>query len=332
MLTVFNCGQGDAMRLIFPNCCWNKVPLYIDLGPSSFKQTIVEGEIDLLLTHCHEDHTMGFSNISSVRIRDLYLPAYLPEYCKIMIKLAHRYPKLPIPISRKAILIYEGMNFPGCKHIQVHNPPLDPRVIFEVSEFDESLVSAFLRRYDTSIGDIIQSPSGFDFGMDFPGEYNAELFVKIAIQKMATNRIIDGVDPVTQFIKHDSNTFSAVFSYCDGKNGRYLLTGDATKPVFKRLMQKTVDLRSRLLKVPHHGSKHSLDSSIIAYINPDCAIISHDNGLFGRSTDPHPNRSVIDDLKTHNVQCYYTNDVKKRNLLFAKAYQGKIPGFQAEIK
>lgn len=83
MLTVFNCGQGDAFKIESDGCYWSDVPLYIDCGPKSFKSIVSENEIDLLITHNHDDHIKGFDFSNVNKIRDLYIPAYFPEIRKI---------------------------------------------------------------------------------------------------------------------------------------------------------------------------------------------------------------------------------------------------------
>ena len=65
------------------------------------------------------------------------------------------------------------------------------------------------------------------------------------------------------------------------------------------------------MKVPHHGSKHSLDEDIFNYINPEYAIISHGNAKFGRNKDAHPNKEVVDLLQRKKVRIFPTNDIVK---------------------
>jgi len=102
----------------------------------------------------------------------------------------------------------------------------------------------------------------------------------------------------------------------------FLFTGDADKSVFRRLIRNSKQegkegkkekqkIESTFLKVPHHGSKHSLDEDIFNYIKPEYAIISHGNAKFGRSQDAHPNKEVIDLLQSKKVHILPTNDVVK---------------------
>lgn len=92
-----------------------------------------------------------------------------------------------------------------------------------------------------------------------------------------------------------------------------LLTGDASIKVFKRLLKEKRDISAYYLKLPHHGSKGNYDREIIDAINPKVIIISHDNGLFGRATDPHPNIDVIKDIEDDYI-IMLTNDVVKNGI------------------
>lgn len=95
------------------------------------------------------------------------------------------------------------------------------------------------------------------------------------------------------------------------KRHAFLFTGDADKAVFRRLIKQKKGMECTFLKVPHHGSKHSLDEDIFNHMDPACAIISHGNAKFGRSKDAHPNKEVIDLLRKKNVYIFLTNDIVK---------------------
>ena len=94
----------------------------------------------------------------------------------------------------------------------------------------------------------------------------------------------------------------------------FLLTADASKKVFNRLInQNKFALRADYLKMPHHGSKNNMTAKILSAILPKVAIISHNNGLFGQSADPHPNKEVISLLLNRGIDILVTNDVIKNN-------------------
>ena len=78
-------------------------------------------------------------------------------------------------------------------------------------------------------------------------------------------------------------------------------------------MKKKQKISAKYLKLSHHGSKGNYDRNIIDAIHPEVIIISHNNGLFGRATDPHPNKEVIEDLE-NDFHILLTNDVVKNGI------------------
>lgn len=105
--------------------------------------------------------------------------------------------------------------------------------------------------------------------------------------------------------------------------GTFLLTGDASKKVFYRLLREGKDISAEYMKVPHHGSKKNLDRKILTAIDPTTAIISHGNGRFGRARDPHPNREVLALLKEKGIKILITNDVVKDGLTYMQKEKHK---------
>lgn len=105
---------------------------------------------------------------------------------------------------------------------------------------------------------------------------------------------------------------------CEEKNFSFLLTGDASKKVFKRLICSDELIYSQYLKVPHHGSKKNLTNKILSCINPKVAIISHNNGRFGKAKDSLPNQEILDMLMKRNTKILITNDVIKNGKIIMK--------------
>ena len=90
---------------------------------------------------------------------------------------------------------------------------------------------------------------------------------------------------------------------------KFLLTGDASKKVFNRLIRARVDIHADYLKMPHHGSTYNITKKILNAISPDVAIISHGN-LYG-----HPHLDVIEMLTRMDVRIMLTNDVVKDDVI-----------------
>lgn len=53
-------------------------------------------------------------------------------------------------------------------------------------------------------------------------------------------------------------------------------------------------------------------------INSEVAIISHDNGRFGKAKDSHPHQEILDMLMKRNTKILITNDVIKNGKIIMK--------------
>jgi competence protein ComEC len=82
-----------------------------------------------------------------------------------------------------------------------------------------------------------------------------------------------------------------------------LLAGDAEEQTEHRLMTKELDLRTRVLKIGHHGSKYASSEDFLQRVKPEFAIVSC--GAWNRYG--HPAQSVLDRLKAANVKLYRTD-------------------------
>jgi hypothetical protein len=94
----------------------------------------------------------------------------------------------------------------------------------------------------------------------------------------------------------------------------FLLTGDASKKVFNRLINKGTNLTANYLKMPHHGSIRNISKSILEAIHPDTVIISHANRRFGKASDALPNTKVLTMLEQMNVRIMLTNGICKHGI------------------
>ena len=70
------------------------------------------------------------------------------------------------------------------------------------------------------------------------------------------------------------NQSSIIFAFCP-KGQVFLFTGDAGRDALGRVINAYNGLKNiKWLKVPHHGSKHNLNNSIISRLNPQISYIS----------------------------------------------------------
>ncbi len=72
------------------------------------------------------------------------------------------------------------------------------------------------------------------------------------------------------------NQSSIVFLLETDDDKKYLFTGDAGRDAFNHVPQDLLDSFNGVdwMKIPHHGSKHNLDTRIIKHVNPKVAYIS----------------------------------------------------------
>jgi competence protein ComEC len=81
-----------------------------------------------------------------------------------------------------------------------------------------------------------------------------------------------------------------------------LLAGDIEQPAEDQLVRSGLDLRSDVLKVPHHGSKTSSSEAFLDAVRPRCGIIS----VGERSRFGHPHSVVVSRYQHRNVRLFQT--------------------------
>ena len=104
-----------------------------------------------------------------------------------------------------------------------------------------------------------------------------------------------------QRVKRANNT--SIVAQLVYKNFELLLTGDIEKEVEKKLIDANINLRSSILKVPHHGSKTSSTKDFIGAVNPLVAVIqAGKDNPYG-----HPHQSVLERLNLNKVAVFRTD-------------------------
>ena len=84
-----------------------------------------------------------------------------------------------------------------------------------------------------------------------------------------------------------------------------MLAGDAEEQTEHRLLTKELELKSRVLKIGHHGSKYATSADFLKRMQPEVAIVSC--GAWNRYG--HPSQAVLDRLRAANpnVKLYRTD-------------------------
>jgi competence protein ComEC len=129
----------------------------------------------------------------------------------------------------------------------------------------------------------LAAPTHFDFG-------------RAAIEVLA---------PLPDYVANDipKNNDSLVLRIRFGSRS-FLLTGDAEKPIERRMLEENEIQPSDVLKVAHHGSRTSSTEDFLSAANPAFAIISV--GL--DNSYGHPNRDVLDRLREHHAAVFRTDE------------------------
>jgi competence ComEA-like helix-hairpin-helix protein len=97
--------------------------------------------------------------------------------------------------------------------------------------------------------------------------------------------ILAPTEPLISGTRSDANTNSIVLRLTHGSMS-LLLTGDAEEPTERRLLERPERLASTILKVAHHGSRHSTTARFLSAVAPAAAVISC--GLNNKYGHPHP--------------------------------------------
>lgn len=84
-----------------------------------------------------------------------------------------------------------------------------------------------------------------------------------------------------------TNAGSIILLFEPVKGRKFLLLGDANRAAITDALANNDNLSGCSIKVPHHGSKHNLTSSLIDELAPCCAIIS------AKGTRKHPSRGIV---------------------------------------
>lgn len=82
-----------------------------------------------------------------------------------------------------------------------------------------------------------------------------------------------------------------------------LLMGDAEAQTEQRLLSKELELKAKVIKIAHHGSKDATSQEFLARVQPEAAIIS--TGAWNRYG--HPAQPALDRLKALNAKVYRTD-------------------------
>ena len=102
--------------------------------------------------------------------------------------------------------------------------------------------------------------------------------------------------------RSDPNSNSIVTKLTYGKTA-FLFTGDAEADTEEALLEKRIDFTSTVLKVAHHGGKHSSTGAFLAAVKPKAAVISCGGG----NEYGHPTLETLGRLRDVGAQVFRTD-------------------------
>jgi competence protein ComEC len=203
--------------------------------------------------------------------------------------------------SGKQIVIDGGPNLTALEHLGTHMPFFDRTIdLLVLSHPDADHITALpevLKRYD--VGRILMT------GAEHTSGRYESLLNSITSRKIPVLLPHEGVDvvmgdgvqldiiwPTVDALRSNefsSNDLSVVLRVLY-KEHSILLTGDIEEKAENAILATGADIRSDIIKVPHHGSRTSSSTGFLLAVNPDLALISagKDN-RFG-----HPHSDVMD--------------------------------------
>jgi len=107
--------------------------------------------------------------------------------------------------------------------------------------------------------------------------------------------------PPGGFTMENLNNRSLVIKIQYGHNS-FLLTGDIENPVEEDLVVNNSPLRSDVIKVPHHGSRHSSSPYFLRAVKPSVAVMSAGRGIKGI-----PSREALDRYRLLSIPVLRTD-------------------------
>lgn len=109
-------------------------------------------------------------------------------------------------------------------------------------------------------------------------------------------------DPFLKGTRSDPNSNSIVFKLTYGKTA-FLFVGDAEPDTEEYLLQKNIDFTSTVLKVGHHGGRHSSTDPFLQRIKPKVAVISCGVG----NDYGHPTQAAMDRIARVGAHLFRTD-------------------------
>lgn len=144
--------------------------------------------------------------------------------------------------------------------------------------------------------------------------------LRIKFPNGAEAEIIYPLDSINANVAGYSNANSIVIKLNYGESG-FLFTGDLPSEQ-ELIIANDTNVKARVLKVSHHGSKYSSSEEFLEKINPEEAVISvGKNNQYG-----HPAPDIIERLMKRGIKIFRTDEM--RNIV----YQCKVKSEKCKVE
>lgn len=102
--------------------------------------------------------------------------------------------------------------------------------------------------------------------------------------------------------KHNNDNSGSLVLKLEIGEKRFLFTGDITSEDEKLIVERGIDLKTDVIKIPHHGSKFSSTHEFLEKAEAEFAVISYGkNNVYG-----HPSWEVVRRLEESGIQVFKT--------------------------
>ena len=152
--------------------------------------------------------------------------------------------------------------------------------------YETATYQAFLTLLDSKHIDVVRPAAGSRIFLD--GETTFDILYPVIAR-------FPSIPP-------DINDVSIVGRLSFGKINA-LLAGDAGKDIENLLLALELPLESEILKIGHHGSRHSTLEAFVQAVHPDYSVIS-----VGKNSYGHPHEEVLGTLKKFDTEVLRTDE------------------------
>ena len=156
----------------------------------------------------------------------------------------------------------------------------------------------------------------YDNGQSTTTKLYRNYLKKVTEKKIKYNQLVAGqqlelgndaflkiISPASSFDKNGELNNNSIVTQLVYHSFKMLLTGDAEEETESNIVKSNIDIKSDVLKSPHHGSRSSSSKNFLKAVDAKDVIIS-----LGKDNDyKHPHEEVLKRYKSLNMNIYRTD-------------------------